>query len=282
MLLVVGANGWLGRQAVPFFRSHGYAVLTASHLPGADCVLDLADSADRWRGGIPTGVDRAVFLSGVTNIDACRRNPVESRRLNVEGAVAFFREMRDRGVPFVFVSSDMVFAGDRGDYREEEPRMPTTAYGRQKKEAEDHVLAECPASLVVRLSKLYNDAPDDPSPVGQTRRDLLAGKTVRAAREQVVMPTHAVDALRAIERLMAGGHAGAYHVSAPERFTRLSLARLVARSVDREDLVEPCSIMDFPFEEPRPLDNSLNTQKLLATVNVAFSSVREHVEKGRP
>lgn len=278
MLLVVGANGWLGRRAVPFFRGLGHSVLAASHRPGADCVIDLAGPADRWRTAIPPGVERALVLSGVTSIDACRRDPAESRRLNVEGPAAFFRELRDRGVPFVFISSDMVFAGDRGDYREDDPREPTTAYGRQKKEAEDHVLAECPESLVVRLSKLYDDDPDDPSPVGQTRRDLLAGKAVRAARDQVVTPTHAVDALRAIGRLMAAGHAGAYHVAAPERFTRLSLARLVARSVGREQLVEPCSIADFPFEEPRPLDNSLNTDKLHATVDVSFSSVREHLE----
>lgn len=282
MLLVVGANGWLGEQAVRFFRGLGYIVRTASHRPDADWVVDLSDAANHWRSGMPAGIERVVFLSGVTSIDACLRNQAESRRINVDGAVAFFREMQGRGVPLVYISSDMVFAGDRGDYREDDSRMPTTAYGRQKKEAEDHLLTECRDSLVVRLSKLYNDDPDDPSPVGQFRRDLIAGRIVRAAHDQVVTPTHAIDALRAIERLMAGRHAGAYHVSAPERFTRLSLARLVAGSVGREELVESCSIADFHFEEPRPRDTSLNTGKLHAAVHATFSSVGEHLGQARP
>jgi dTDP-4-dehydrorhamnose reductase len=277
MLLLVGANGWLGKQATEFFRKRGHDVLTASHRQPADVVVDFSRPADSWRSSLPGSVDRAIVLSGATNIDDCRRNEAATRALNVDGPVAFFEEMRRRAAGLVFVSTDLVFAGDRGDYKEHDERLPTTEYGRQKKDAEDYVLERCPDSLVVRLSKLYNDDADDPSPVGFTRRELLAGRRIRAAYDQVVVPTYTQDALNAIEALMAAGNRGAFHVAAQERHTRLSLARLLAERMGRAHLVDSCSIHDFSFCEPRPRDNSLNTDRLHRAVDVSFSRVSDHL-----
>ena len=277
MLLIVGANGWLGRQAFAFFRNRRYAVIAASHRQPAACTIDFTAPASTWTSEIPADVDRVIVLSAVTSIDDCCTNPARTRVINVDGPIEFFRAMRSRGVPLVYVSTDMVFAGDSGDYEEEDERRPTTEYGRQKKQAEDFLLEHCPESLVLRLSKLYNDDPDDPSPVGQTRRELVAGRRVRAAADQVVTPTHAIDVLRAAESLITAGHGGTFHIAAPERFTRLSLAHCIADRLGCRHLVEPCSIDDFPFKERRPRDNSLNTDKLRRTVDVTFSRVTDHL-----
>ncbi len=277
MLLVAGAGGLVGRAAVAYFRGVGGEVATASHHPGGGLHIDLADAASVAALRIPTAVTHALVCSSITNIDECFRRPVETGRFNVDNTIALLRRLLDRGVQPVYCSSDLVFLGDRGNYAEDDPREPATEYGRQKKVVEDFLLGQAAPSLILRMSKLYSTGLDDTSPIAQMVRALLAGNSIRCAYDQVVCPTWVEDVPRAVHALLQAGATGTYHVAAPERFTRLSLGVAVAAAVGRPGLVERCSIRDFTFAEPRPLDNSLRTDRLTAATGFRFHALAAHL-----
>src|SRR5439155_366864 len=70
------------------------------------------------------------------------------------------------------LSSDIVFSGERGHYREEDEPAPVNDYGRSKAEAERVVRAEHPDALIARTSLLYGGL--EPGPQEQLAR---AGST---------------------------------------------------------------------------------------------------------
>jgi len=274
-LLVVGAGGLLGRHVVEVCREEGITCIAASSRPGADCTLDIDADIGPQLDRLPARPTHALLCPAISSLDACARDPGGTGRFNVDRICATADALAARDVVPIFCSSDLVFRGDRGNYTEDDPREPTTTYGRQKMAVEDHLAATCPSALVLRFSKLYSLAADDPSPVGSTMRALRAGRRVCAAHDQVVVPTWARDAAVAACRLSAAGASGAFHVTAAERFTRLSLALAIASAVGGEDLVEPCSIADFTFDEPRPKNNSLSGERLARTLGLRFARLAE-------
>jgi len=62
--------------------------------------------------------------------------------------------------PFIFISTDAVFDGEKGPYREDDVPRPIWKYGEAKRRAEEEVLKS--GGMVVRISLVYGFNPPDP------------------------------------------------------------------------------------------------------------------------
>lgn len=280
MLLVIGSNGLLGRSTARYFRSISEQTLCATHNPNqdSDFYFDLEKSVDNLKEVLSENISHALICSSITNIDTCFREREKSRHFNVYQTIELIRMLFKYHIKPVFCSTDLVFEGDRGNYQEEDQREPTTKYGRQKKEVEDFLLSQSNPFIIIRMSKLFCIQKEDISPIGQTIRLLGSGNIVQAADDQVVCPTLVDDISRIIFIMIQAGVKGVYHVSNPNRFTRYSLAMEISKLFGRTDLIKRCSIKDFPFLEPRPVNNSLNTDKFRAEYDFEFTPLVTNVK----
>lgn len=66
----------------------------------------------------------AFILHGVTNIDACARDPARAERINFASVRTVIDELVDHGVTPVFASSDAVFDGSRGLWTKQDTANP--------------------------------------------------------------------------------------------------------------------------------------------------------------
>ncbi|MBI3011654.1 MAG: SDR family oxidoreductase [Candidatus Omnitrophica bacterium] len=277
MLLIVGSGGLLGSHVAAYFLQAGMPVVCASHKPGADLKLDLAQPLGDFAKQLPKGITHVFVCSSITSLDACARDPETTRRFNVTHTIALLEQLLAKGIRPIFCSSDLVFKGDRGNYREDDPREPTTEYGRQKHTVEEFLLGQAQRSLIIRMSKLYSLAPDDPSPIGQMLTALKRGQCVRGADDQTICPTCVEDIPKALHALLNLRATGVYHVASSQRDTRYTLARRLAAAIGRERLVQRCSIRDFTFVEPRPTDNSLDVSRFLSATPCRFTTLDERL-----
>jgi dTDP-4-dehydrorhamnose reductase len=78
---------------------------------------------------------------------------------------------------------------------------------------------------------------------------------------------------------------GIFHVAGPEAISRLELLRRLLNHLDTDAKIDECSINDFDFLDHRPLDVSMNPQKILNATGLSFRSVdsccREFAQKLR-
>ena len=278
MLLVVGSGGLLGRHAAAYFSAAGKQIVCASHRPAADIYLDLRRPGDIVKS-LPSGISHALICSSVTNIDACRRDKVGTRRFNVKHTVALLQTLLSHEIQPIFCSTDAVFRGDRGNYKEDDARQPTMEYGRQKKEVEDFLLHQNAPFLIIRMSKLYSLELDDPSPIGQMANALVEGTVIRCADDQVICPTWVGDIPPAVNLLLEAKATGVYHMAAPQRYTRYTLGIYIAKCLGLDHLVQRCSIRDFAFAEPRPVDSSLDVTKFLGETGFTFSGLEKNLSE---
>lgn len=257
MLLVVGSSGLVGQSIVRCFRESGRPLCTASHGADADLHLDLSSPNLELGDLRPRGVSHAVICSGISNVDRCAREQALTWAFNVERMMALIAGLQGQGIVPIFCSSDLVFAGDRGDCRETDRPAPATEYGRQKKAIEEFLASRGKPYGILRMSKIYSAVPIKGSVVHETLAALRSG-TVRAATDQVIVPTLADDLARTVMAIMDRGLTGVFHVSPHDRYFRYDFVRLLAEAAGIKGQIEACSLDDIAFLEPRPKQLWLN------------------------
>src|SRR5262245_48028655 len=151
--LVVGASGYLGRHFLAEFREADASTVGTSRRPTGNGLVPL-DLMAPDVGGLPlSGCRQAVIAAAITKVDACEADPEGTRRVNVLGTLALVRQLWDRDILPVFLSSDYVFPGtDPSGYGDSAQPCPATEYGRQKAEVEAALGTSGRPHLVLRLS----------------------------------------------------------------------------------------------------------------------------------
>ncbi len=225
---------------------------------------------------LPAGFTHAFVLHAATGTDACARDPAGTWETNVEGVWRVLRGLLDAGLVPVYLSTENVFDGTRGLWRETDQPRPITQYGIQKLEVERRLSADPRPCLIVRLSRVVGTELDTHSVLGPWLQEIRAGKTMRCATDQIFSPASADDVAEALVKLAGTGATGLYHMGGPKPFSRIELLRLLLESIrafapDTRAEIVPCSLHDLPFLEKPPLNTSIAIDKLQAAIGCDFT-----------
>jgi dTDP-4-dehydrorhamnose reductase len=275
--LVLGASGFIGRRVLERLGpARSVGTFASRPLAGA-----IAFHATRQRladlaADLPADLTHVFILHGAIDPERCARDWAATAAINVDGVIELARECFAQGLVPVFFSTDYVFPGTRGFWRETDPTRPLTAYGRQKALVEAWLQAQTAPWLAVRLSKVVSDRLEPQNILAEWVRNIRQGQAMRCAYDQVLSPLAADDAAGAAVRLAEIGATGLFNVAGPETFTRLALLHLLAAHVVAADpgarpQIEPCRLCDLPFSEARPLDTSLDIEKLQRAIGWRFT-----------
>lgn len=265
--LILGASGFIGqRLAQRLGASRALATYHAHPAPGGVTFDALSDSLATL-GAPLTTARHAFILFGITHIDVCAREPARAAALNITATRSVIEQLVARGIVPVFASTDVVFDGARGGYREEDAPRPILTYGRQKLEIEEFIREHAPRHLILRLPKLIGDRPGDGGMLDDWLRAIDAGTPIVCATDQVFSPIALDDAVTAMIALIESGATGTYHLGGPTAWNRADLfdafAAALRKHRDVAARMRRCSIRDFPqFAEARPLDITMNSEKL--------------------
>lgn len=253
-ILLTGGSGQVGRAFRDVAVRH--EVVTPGHVE-----LPVEDAAACDRVVAQVRPDWIVHPAAMTDVDACERDPAAAHRVNAEGAANLAKAASRQGARMAYLSTDYVFDGARGHYKEGDATHPLSHYGRSKLEGERLVRAALPSAIVARTSVVFG--PHRNNFVLWVRRSLRSGSPVKAARDQWVTPTCADDVARQVLALVEAGESGVWHTAGSERLSRLEMARRIAH----HDGLDPAPIQSISMGElswvaPRPRDSSLDTSKV--------------------
>ncbi len=227
-------------------------------LPGchtADLAAEAGRSAlrDLLRDLRPRSVVLAHGPSDVTWIEGHER---QAALVHCEAA----RIVAASGVPAILVSTDNVFAGERGRYTVADDPRPGNAYGRVKERAERLILAAGNA-LVLRVSLIYSwtDSAQRQTFAERCLAAAFASRPLLAPADQIFTPVHAGDVSSVIAAICASDRvpAGIRHLSGPRQLSRYEFAAMAYRLAGADDgLVRRCRRRDTQWAS-RPEFSSL-------------------------
>lgn len=271
-LLITGASGHLGRRLVRAACQAGYRVhawvspTRGSVLPGdlnarftpVELTNPEAVAEAFWQAR-PMSVIHAAAISSIVD---CFRDPIRAYRVNAE-ATRQLVGLCVAGVSrLVYVSTDLVFDGETGNYREEDTPQPLSLYGKSKLDGERAVLYH-PGHLVARLSWLVGRGSlDRANFLDQQIASLQAGKAVSLFVDEWRTPLGVDCAASALLALASSDVAGVLHLGGPERLTRHEMGCRLAKTLGaKAELVTAVEQQAMKLQEPRPRDVSLDSSR---------------------
>ena len=245
-LLVVGGLGFVGGVISTLGRRdwqvHIFDTESRHKIDGATVKnVNITDRQAVLRAMEPIGIDAAVNVAAVSNIDFAEKNQQLTRNINVLGAVNIAEGCRQAGAKYIHFSSDAVFDGTKAMYYEEDPPNPVNYYGKSKAEAEKAVAAVNPDTVVIRISLVMGY----PVTGGNAfflplEENLRSGKEVSFPTDELRTPVDVLTLAEAVLELTQSSYRGILHIGATDSISRYELARLVAAEMGYDSaLVKP-------------------------------------------
>src|ERR1051325_1722516 len=118
--LVIGASGFLGGALLRVGQTRGNLVGGTFHQYAMPNLVHL-DSTSSEAVAACLGTARPAWVllpAAIPNVELCETHPTETWRVNVEAVGHVAHTCRDVGARLVYFSSDYVFDGTAGPYRE--------------------------------------------------------------------------------------------------------------------------------------------------------------------
>jgi dTDP-4-dehydrorhamnose reductase len=283
MLVVTGASGLLGASVLRSAVELGWETVGFCHQhvirdPTIQVAsLDLTDDSATRRLLFDLRPDAIVHCAAATNVDWCEDNPKQAEAINVQASAVLAEIASALNARFVYVSTDSVFDGKRGNYVETDEAAPLNVYARSKLAGERETLRRNKAAIVVRVSIYGWNAQNKDSLAEWVLRRLEGGKHVPGFTDVFFTPILVNDLVPVLFAMLQHELSGLYHVAGSERISKFEFARRVATAFGFDPArVTPCQVKDMRLRAARPLDVSLNTEK----VRIALGRSMPDVDSG--
>jgi len=95
--------------------------------------------------------DALINCAAQANVDAAEKHPEHAFRVNAEAAGELAKLARAAGVPMIQISTDAVFDGMQGNYRETDTPNPLNTYAKSKLAGEQAVAQANPEAVIARV-----------------------------------------------------------------------------------------------------------------------------------
>lgn len=285
-ILVTGANGLLGQYLIRDLAMAGYKVIAAgkgnSRLPDYAGItytylpLDINDK--KVVHEIIEKVQPSVIIhaAAITQPDACELDKETCWNTNVH-ATAYITEAAEKASGrLIYISTDFVFDGEDGPYKEEDKPHPVNYYGESKLAAEQIVQSSTVEWAIVRTVLVYGNilAGTRSNVVTWVKDNLESRKNIKVVNDQVRTPTYVEDLSKGIVLIVQKNAKGIYHISGKEVFTPYEMAVQVADyfGLDKS-LMEKVDAAIFTQPANRPLKTGFiidKAEKELGYMPVTF------------
>jgi dTDP-4-dehydrorhamnose reductase len=261
-LLVTGKNGQVATSLIERASVHSGIEVAAAGRPELDF-----EQPETVRSAIlALKPDIVVNAAAYTAVDKAESERDLAFAINRDGAQAAARAAAGLGIPFIQISTDYVYPGDKAaPYVETDATGPLGVYGHSKLAGEAAVRAAHPDPLIFRTSWVY-------SPFGANfaKTMLRVGRErelLRVVDDQHGNPTSALDiadSLLRIAPMIAGARAegGIYHLCGTGSTTWYGLAGFIfSESVKYggpNPRVEPIPTSEYPTPARRPANSRMD------------------------
>jgi dTDP-4-dehydrorhamnose reductase len=299
-VLVTGAAGQLGRAFARALVNKGEADGSAPQITWTDLQADparnispcnLADTAQLSRLLEAVKPDLILNPGAYTAVDKAESEPDLAHAVNATAVDIMAQWARAHDATMIHYSTDYVFDGSgTKPWRETDPTVPVSTYGRTKLEGEKAMLTSGVRGAIFRTSWVYSDEGHN---FIKTMLRLGAERDeLRVVADQIGVPTSAhflarmtlIALNRAHQNPRDIGPAAIYHLVpcgelSWHQFAEYILARARAAGHPvKAQRVVPITTAEYPTPARRPLNSRLDFGKFARQFNAEIPDWRDGVD----
>lgn len=238
-ILITGSNGLLGQKITAMCVAQKLEFLaTSSGLNRfSGCpkeryqTLDITDEQNIQEVINQYKPTHLIHTAAMTNVDQCELHPEACDLLNRQSVQMLVKYCIINQIHFQLLSTDFVFDGQDGPYREEDQTKPLSVYARSKVEAENIVQhANGLNYSIVRTIIVYGMGENlsRSNLIVWAKSALEKQEPMQIIDDQFRAPTWANDLAWACLRICQLNESGIFHISGPETYSIYEIVRRIA------------------------------------------------------
>lgn len=270
--LLFGASGLVGSYFHSLLKSKKHEVIGTAYSKNIkDLVtLDITNFEqvkDLINLHKPDVICQCINLSGGVNL--CEEDKVKANLYHFEVNKLIADICKERGIKFVFISTDYVFSDSETEIAEEQTKSPLNFYGQLKSKIEDYIITELKNYLIIRTTNIYGWDPGTRTPnfFMQVYKSLKDGTNLKMPKNAFCTPTNVEDLVGAIFGLIEDDKSGVFHIVGDEFISRYDWARSIKECFGGETKAQIEEIVAGNEAVKRPLKLKLDTSKIKNTLS---------------
>jgi dTDP-4-dehydrorhamnose reductase len=247
-ILVTGSNGLLGQKLTDMLRYHSDYELIASskgenRYPETEGYtyeqLDVTDYTDIERLIVKYQPYAVIHTAAMTNVDQCESEKEACQKLNVDSVAHLIKLANQHPFYLVHLSTDFIFDGTTGPYKETDAPNPLSLYGHSKNDAELLLLASNINYSILRTIIVYGVAAamSRSNIVLWAKGALEKGSPIKVVNDQYRMPTLAEDLAKACILAIEKRAQGIFHISGKDYMSVIEMVRRIAKFFKLDDSI---------------------------------------------
>lgn len=229
-ILVIGASGFVGNYLFSQLKVNKKNITSGTSYKSLNknlIAVDYKNSTNFLSILSSTNPDIIIWTAGIKNIKLLDENFSVAERNNIKPIeiIVEFQQKAIKKIHFIFISSDYVFNGDKGNYNENDYANPDTNYGKSKLIAEKIIQEKSELYSIIRVGAILGKG----SQFWDWLIYELTNSKVINLYDEIFSPTPLETLFLAVERCIEMSLNGIFHISGNKKISRYELGLEIKR-----------------------------------------------------
>ncbi|MDD7913237.1 SDR family oxidoreductase [Polaribacter ponticola] len=223
-----------------------------------------------------------INTAAMTQVDDCENNKENCDLLNVTVVKWLAEVSNEINAHLIHLSTDFIFDGVKGNYKETDTANPLSYYGLSKLKSEEVLVKSKIDFTIIRTILVYGKVFDmsRSNIVLWVKQMLEDKKEITIVNDQYRAPTYVEDLALACKISMDKKAQGIYHISSNTLLSVYEIAQQIAATFNLDkSLIKPISTSTLNQIAPRPAKTGFNLTKTNKELNFYPKSFKEDLQK---
>ncbi len=282
-ILITGMSGMLGKDIYSFFNSskkysiHGLDKLRSERLPSENQFIgDLTDAEFLTNTLNKFNPDVIIHCAAIVNLQICEKNKALAKSVHVDATkiMADFSPMKTK---LIFISTDSVFDGEKGNYNESDEINPLNYYSKSKVFGEEATRIHS-NHLIIRTNIFGFNLPLKNSLAEWAIQSFNKGQEMFGFTDIMFNAIYTKHFAEILYLLIEKDIKGTINLASKNNLSKYSFLKYFgAVYSSKHYLIKSSNSKEINFTIKRPKNTTLNVNKLLNIINLP--TIEEGIEK---
>ena len=290
-VIITGSNGLLGQSLLNLLleekeKYEVYGFSKGINRSGREdftyVSIDITNEENLKKSIKEIQPDFIINTAAMTQVDDCENNKQACDILNVD-VVKWLSEIAEEiNAHLIHISTDFIFDGVKGNYKETDTPNPISYYGLSKLKSEKVLTSSNINFTILRTILVYGKVFDmsRSNIVLWVKQMLEEGKEITIVDDQYRAPTYVLDLAMACKISMDKKATGIFNISSNKLMSVFEITQEIAEAFNLDkSLLKPISTSTLNQTAPRPAKTGFDLSKTNRELNFYPKTFKEDLQK---
>lgn len=290
-IVITGSNGLLGQSLLKLLLKEKdiYEVFGFSkgeNRSGRNdfsyVSIDITDEENLKKTLVEIQPYAIINTAAMTQVDDCETQKEACDLLNIE-VVKWLKEVAEIiDCQLIHLSTDFIFDGEKGNYKETDIPNPLSYYGLSKLKSEEILLNSTIDFTIIRTILVYGKVFDmsRTNIVLWVKEMLENGKEITIVDDQFRMPTFVDDLALSCKLAIDKRATGIYHISSTKLMSVFEIVQKIATFFELDKkLIKPTSSAVLNQKAKRPPKTGFDVSKATSVLGIKLQTFEQDLQR---